>query len=98
VGAAPTRFEWPDARISARHGHSTHGIGLAGTLQLAHRLGRLPDCVEVFGIEIGTSPTHGGMCPEVTQSVTTLAQTISAGLNELFDARTVVGKSVDPAG
>lgn len=48
-----TRLKWPDERIAEQHSHSTHGMGVCDALLLAARLGRMPECVEIFGVEIG---------------------------------------------
>lgn len=45
------RFEWPDARLMAEGGVSSHGVGLTAALELAAALGRLPPRVVVFAIE-----------------------------------------------
>jgi hydrogenase maturation protease len=53
-GAPPgtvRRLAWPDAGLDGRGGHSTHGLGLAGALDLAAVLGRLPPRVILFGVE-----------------------------------------------
>lgn len=52
VPGTVTRLEWPDPRIAVRHSHSTHGLGVAGTLQLEQQLDRLPPKVVLFGIEL----------------------------------------------
>jgi hydrogenase maturation protease len=45
------RFEWPDPRLTAESGVSSHGVGLTAALELAAALGRLPPRVVVFAIE-----------------------------------------------
>lgn len=68
-----TRLLWPDARIAAHHGHSSHGLGVAEMLELAEQLGCLPPLVEVLGIEItDCSPGHD-ISGKVIQAVTNLA-------------------------
>jgi hydrogenase maturation protease len=57
------RFVWPDPRIFAGSLSSTHGLGVAESLQLADVLGRLPACVVVFVLsarrfEVGASPSE----------------------------------------
>jgi len=58
-GAGPpgsiTRLRWPDARLAAYRRSSTHAVSLADALHLADALGKLPDCVVIYGIEIGSS-------------------------------------------
>jgi hydrogenase maturation protease len=54
-GAGPVgslhRFEWPDSRLSAGGGVSSHGVSLAAALELAGALGRLPARVVVLAVE-----------------------------------------------
>ena len=50
-----TRLEWPDPRIESHWGGSTHQLGVSETLQLGQQLGRLPERVSLFGIEIGNA-------------------------------------------
>ena len=54
-GAGPEgsvhRFEWPDPRLTADGGVSSHGVRLAAALELAGVLGRLPPRVVVFAVE-----------------------------------------------
>lgn len=55
TGALPgtiSRLEWPDSRIKTRHRFSTHGISVAGVLELAGNLGRLPERAILFGVEV----------------------------------------------
>jgi hydrogenase maturation protease len=66
------RFEWPDSRLTANGGISSHGVGLTAALELAGVLGRLPQHVIVFAIE-GTSADPG----------TGLSQPVEAALPEV---------------
>ena len=63
-----SRLEWPDPRILVRHAHSSHGFGVAGALQLAERLGRLPPTVVLFAVEIAQC-TPGGSLSDVLENV-----------------------------
>lgn len=45
------RFEWPDSRLDAAFGESSHGLGLASALRLMEALGKLPQRVVIFAIE-----------------------------------------------
>lgn len=54
-GAAPGsifRFRWPDVRIDQLRSESSHSFGIGSTLHLSERLGKLPQQVVVFGIEV----------------------------------------------
>jgi hydrogenase maturation protease len=81
-----TRFHWPDRRIGEQHSHSTHGIGLCNSLELAARLGRIPADVEVFGIEIsGPNPLADISC-EVRSAVDELVEILRTELCEAVHA------------
>ncbi|MFV1964945.1 MAG: hydrogenase maturation protease [Pirellulaceae bacterium] len=78
-GASPgtiTRMVWPDPRVSLQHDRTTHGFGLAGALELARRLNRLPEHVVVYGVEIAScepgaelSPAVEGVLPDLARQV-----------------------------
>jgi len=46
------RWIWPDPAIELAHGSGSHDLGLAGVLELAARLERLPPAVVVWGVEL----------------------------------------------
>jgi len=75
-----SRFEWPDPRIEQQHCHSTHGMGVCAALRLAERLGRLPPCVEIFGIEVRDCEPGHEMSFEVWEAVKELEAVIYAEL------------------
>ena len=85
IGAI-TRLRWPDPRIRQRHNHSTHGVGVCNALQLAERLDRMPPCVEVFGIEIGSHRPLDEVSAEVIKAATELEEIIYAELCEAVHA------------
>jgi hydrogenase maturation protease len=85
VGAV-TRLKWPNPRIAKRHGHSTHGVGVNDALQLAERLGRLPNDVVIYGIEVGDCIPGQEICHEVLQSVAKLENVIWGELCEAAHA------------
>lgn len=45
------RWSWPDRAIERAHCSGTHDLGLAGVLELAQQLQRLPPAVVVWGVE-----------------------------------------------
>jgi hydrogenase maturation protease len=45
------RFVWPDTRLAATLGVSSHGVGLVHALRLAEALERLPPTVIVLAVE-----------------------------------------------
>jgi hydrogenase maturation protease len=79
---AVTRLRWPDARIAARHNQSTHGVGVDDVLRLAERIGRLPDEVEIFGIEVTECEPGHEICLEVLRAASELEAVIAAELCE----------------
>lgn len=83
---AITRLRWPDPQIMICHSHSTHGFGVADTLRLADRLGRLPPLVEVYGIEIADCLPEGQISPVVSWAVDNLAARILEELREVVHA------------
>ena len=68
-GAGPEgsvhRFEWPDPRLTAECGVSSHGVRLTAALELAGRLGRLPPRVVVFAVEGSSAEPGAGLSPAV---------------------------------
>ncbi len=88
-GAPPgtiTRFEWPDARIQLRHGTSTHGLGVADTLRLTEKLGRLPPRVVLFGIEVGECRPAADVDGELAGVLAGLARQIAAEVMHSVDS------------
>ena len=66
--------------IAERHSQSTHGVGVCDALRLAERLGRLPDAVEIFGIEVAECEPGREICLEVLRAVAEL-EAVIAGRN-----------------
>ena len=85
VGAV-TRLKWPDPRISKRHTHSTHGVGVFDVLRLADSLRRLPSEVVIYGIEVGDCEPGREICPEVLRTLAKLEAVISSELCEVDHA------------
>lgn len=54
---------------------STHGVGVAGAIELARRLGRFPERLEVIGVE-GTDFDHGPMSAELAAAVPRVADEV----------------------
>lgn len=63
------RFEWPDPRLNAVGGVSSHGIGLAAALELAKALGALPPRVVVFAVEGEAGDPGAGPSASVAAAV-----------------------------
>lgn len=72
-GAPPgsiRRFDALAAPLPAIFGTlSTHGFGVAEAVELARTLGRLPDSLEVIGIEGASWELGAAMTPEVERAV-----------------------------
>lgn len=59
-------------RLTARH--STHGLGLAETVRLAHVLGRGPRRLVIYAVEGADSSLGTGLTPAVAGAARTLAE------------------------
>jgi hydrogenase maturation protease len=46
------RLEWPDARLQASWGTSTHGLSVCEALQLLEQLNRRPENIVFLGVEV----------------------------------------------
>jgi hydrogenase maturation protease len=73
-GAAPgtTRRFGPDAPFARAAEASTHGLGLAEALALGRALGRLPEHIEVWGIEAVEFAAGAPLTPAVAEAVLAL--------------------------
>lgn len=74
------RFEWPDPRISAGRGLSSHGIDVPYALRLAEVLGKLPQALVVYGIEIRSSHPTQELDSKVISAAHELADQIAGEL------------------
>jgi len=81
-----TQLRWPDSRIGARHGQSTHGLGVADTLRLAKELDCLPMVVDVIGIEIADCTPARAISSAVLHAVVKLEARIAKELCEVAHA------------
>lgn len=90
-----TRLEWPDVRIAERHSHSTHGVGIAESLQLATMLGRLPPKVVVFGVEIAQCLPGSSTSVAVESALSQLEAEVLIEINEV-NAETLVTPASSP--
>ena len=55
---------------------STHGLGLAEAVEIGRSLGRLPDRLTVFGIEVTELGVGDGMAPEVAHGVEVVVEEV----------------------
>ena len=81
-GAAPgtCRRFGPDAPFARAPGASTHGLGLASALALARALGRVPEAIEVWGIEAAQFEAGAPLTPEVARAVLALVERLETEL------------------
>ncbi len=82
-GAPPgtvRRFDAIAAPLPAVFGSiSTHGFGVAEAIELARTLGRLPDSLEVIGIEGARWEFGAGMTAEVERAVADVVHVLRCG-------------------
>ena len=73
-GDAPgtTRRFGPDAPFARTAEASTHGLGLAEALALGRALGRLPELIDVWGIEAVEFAAGAPLTPAVAEAVLAL--------------------------
>lgn len=78
-GAGPSgsisRWTWPTDRL-VRDGSGTHDFCLPDVLRLADRIGKLPEQVTIYGIEIANRQPLASISPEVLRSIGTVASEI----------------------
>jgi hydrogenase maturation protease len=63
------RLVWPDTRLAATGGVSSHGVGLVVALRLAEALGKLPPQVIVFAIEADSGEPGSALNPLVEAAI-----------------------------
>lgn len=73
-----TCLSWPEARLEATGGRSTHGFGVASALALADALGRLPPSVILFAVEAGACEPDTALSPEVRRSLPQVRRQLQA--------------------
>lgn len=73
---------WPKFGWQTRRASGSHDMSLADALAIAERLGRLPQRVEILGVNIGEAPPspHFGLSPGLRSLLPTIAAEISAWL------------------
>ncbi|HEY7468835.1 MAG TPA: hydrogenase maturation protease [Acidimicrobiia bacterium] len=71
------RFQEPDRPLSPGVlSSSTHSIGVQDTVELARTLGRLPERITVYGIEVADVTQGHGLSPPVEDAVRRLVEEI----------------------
>ena len=73
---------WPKVGWETRRASGSHDIPLADALAIAERLGRLPPCVEILGINVGEAPTtpHFGLSHGLRSLLPKIAGEVNAWL------------------
>lgn len=69
-------WTWPDARIVRQAFSGSHDLGLAATLELAARLGRLPKTVVIWGIEIHSCQPGDPISESIRAAIPTVVEAI----------------------
>ncbi|MDB5339353.1 MAG: hydrogenase maturation protease, partial [Planctomycetaceae bacterium] len=77
-------WAWPDQQIISQEFSGSHGIGLPATLDLATRLGRLPETTMIWGVEIGDCHPGDAVSASASAAIPVIANAI---LRELMLAR-----------
>jgi len=62
---------------------STHAFGVGKTIELARALGRLPECVVVYGVEGATFAAGVGLTPAVQTAVDGVVEAVLRDLERL---------------
>jgi hydrogenase maturation protease len=68
----PTSQPLPEGMLAT----STHSVGVASTIEMARALGRLPDRVTVYGIEVSDLTRGVGLSPAVETAVDLVVEEI----------------------
>lgn len=74
------RFDALSEQLPARAFPSTHAFGVAETVELARSLGRLPERLTIYGIEVSDLEVGAHLSGEVADAVDRLAAEIDAEL------------------
>lgn len=69
-------WRWPDERIRQLRAAGSHDFSLSSVLELAARLGRLPDDVVIWGIEAGRTTPNDSLSPEIVAALPELMRQV----------------------
>ena len=75
------RWQWPTLQVSTLRSAGSHSFGLPQVLQLAERLGRLPQEVIVFGVEGRQFEAFASRSPDVESLISNTVQVIAGELS-----------------
>jgi hydrogenase maturation protease len=84
---AVVRLRWPSTHLAECHHHSQPAMGICGSLQLAARLGWLPDRIDIFGIEVEDCTPGRAVSPKVMDAVIRLEAKLVSELRETVHAQ-----------
>lgn len=70
------RWNWPTDAIETCRFSGTHDLPLPATLELANQLGRLPQRVTIWGVNIGGTAPAADVSPEISAVIPKVAQQI----------------------
>jgi hydrogenase maturation protease len=77
------RFRWPSARIAECHHYLNPGMGICGTLQLAAQLKRLPEQIDIYGIEVEDCSPGRTISPKIMEAITRLEASLMSELRKM---------------
>lgn len=78
------RFEWPDPRLEAYAGRSTHGLSVGEMLRLATSLHMCPRQVVLFSVEIADARPETPPCQAIVRAVDRVAADVAAEVGRGF--------------
>jgi hydrogenase maturation protease len=79
------RWTWPNIPFESEKFTGSHDLGLIATLQLAESLGRLPQRVVIWGVDIQTCSPEDHISLSVNAAVRTVASSILLEINQIQD-------------
>ena len=75
------RWTWPTDSLATHERFGSHDLTLPFVLALAQRLGKLPERVTVWGIELGDASPSGPLSGAVQNALPRIVQTIADDLS-----------------
>lgn len=76
-------WQWPNPNIMASRFSGTHDLGLVATLELGQRLGRLPDTIWIWGIELQATVRNAAPSPAIIAAIPEVAENIMRTMSGL---------------
>ncbi|MEZ6144307.1 MAG: hydrogenase maturation protease [Planctomycetaceae bacterium] len=75
------RWEWPTTEVEHVRSSDSHTFGLPAVLELAEKLGKLPECVIIYGMAGKRFDAFTDISPEVNAGLQNLVEMIACELN-----------------